>query len=109
MKVQLSQEGWASERMWGTLAFRLTGYYTLAGLCLVFLATLSLYLVLLRELEGSTNLFLADKLNVLRTMLAIAPKTGMRSAKKWNWRQPPGNTSTFTYAFSTNGAVCCRY
>jgi two-component system heavy metal sensor histidine kinase CusS len=39
----------------------------------VFLATASLYLVLVTELDRSTDLFLADKLNVLRTMLRERP------------------------------------
>lgn len=56
-------------RFWGTLAFRLTAGYALTGLFLVVFATGSLYLVLLTELEKSTDLFLADKLHVLRTML----------------------------------------
>src|SRR5271167_1038471 len=60
-------------RFWGTLAFRLTAGYALAGLLLVFFATASLYLVLLTELEKSTHLFLADKLHVLRTMLRERP------------------------------------
>jgi two-component system heavy metal sensor histidine kinase CusS len=60
-------------RLWGTLAFRLTAGYALAGLFLVFLATASLYLVLVSELEKSTDLFLADKVNVLRTMLRERP------------------------------------
>jgi len=60
-------------RLWGTLAFRLAAGYTLAGLLLVFLATASLYLVLVSELEKSTDLFLADKVNVLRTMLRERP------------------------------------
>ncbi len=60
-------------RLWRTLAFRLTAGYALAGLFLVFLATASLYLVLLSELERSTDLFLADKLHVLRTMLRERP------------------------------------
>ncbi len=59
--------------MWGTLAFRLTAGYALAGLFLVFLATASLYLVLVSELEKSTDLFLADKVHVLRTMLRERP------------------------------------
>ncbi len=59
---------------WSTLAFRLTAGYALAGLCLVFLATASLYLVLLSELEKSTDLFLADKLNVVRTLLRERPQ-----------------------------------
>jgi len=59
---------------WSTLAFRLTAGYALAGLCLVFLATGSLYLVLLTELEKSTDLFLADKLNVVRTLLRERPQ-----------------------------------
>ena len=60
-------------RLWGTLAFRLTAGYALAGLFLVFFATVSLYLVLVRELEKSTDLFLADKVHVLRTMLRERP------------------------------------
>jgi two-component system heavy metal sensor histidine kinase CusS len=55
------------------LAFRLTAGYALAGLFLVFLATASLYLVLRSELEKSTDLFLADKVHVLRTMLRERP------------------------------------
>src|SRR5580658_3269578 len=60
-------------RLGRTLAFRLTAWYTLAGLFLVFAATASLYLVLLTELGRSTDLFLADKLHVLRTMLRERP------------------------------------
>ncbi|MDT7814203.1 MAG: two-component system, OmpR family, heavy metal sensor histidine kinase CusS, partial [Acidobacteriaceae bacterium] len=60
-------------RLWRTLAFRLTAGYALAGLILVILATASLYLVLVSELEKSTELFLGDKLNVLRTMLRERP------------------------------------
>jgi two-component system, OmpR family, heavy metal sensor histidine kinase CusS len=58
---------------WRTLAFRLTAGYALAGLLLIFLATLSLYLVLRSELEKSTDLFLADKLHVVRTLLRERP------------------------------------
>jgi two-component system heavy metal sensor histidine kinase CusS len=60
-------------RLWRTLAFRLTAGYALAGFFLVFLSTVSLYLVLGRELEKSTDLFLADKVHVLRTMLRERP------------------------------------
>src|ERR1700761_8728732 len=60
-------------RLWRTLAFRLTAGYALAGLILVILATASLYLILVSELEKSTELFLGDKLNVLRTMLRERP------------------------------------
>jgi two-component system heavy metal sensor histidine kinase CusS len=60
-------------RLWRTLAFRLTAAYALAGLFLVFSATASLYLVLLTELEKSTDLFLDDKLHVLRTILRERP------------------------------------
>ncbi len=60
-------------RLWRTLAFRLTAGYALAGMLLVFLATASLYLVLVNELEESTELFLADKVHVLRTMLRERP------------------------------------
>ena len=60
-------------RWWGTLAFRLTAGYALAGLLMVFFATASLYVVLVTELERSTDLFLADKLNVIRTLLRDHP------------------------------------
>jgi two-component system, OmpR family, heavy metal sensor histidine kinase CusS len=56
-----------------TLAFRLSAAYSLAGLMLVVLATASLYIVLRTELDRSTELFLADKLHVLRTMLWERP------------------------------------
>jgi two-component system heavy metal sensor histidine kinase CusS len=56
-----------------TLAFRLSAAYSLAGLVLVILATASLYIVLRTELDRSTELFLADKLHVLRTMLRERP------------------------------------
>jgi two-component system heavy metal sensor histidine kinase CusS len=55
------------------LAFRLSAAYSLAGLMLLILATGSLYFVLRTELDRSTELFLADKLNVLRTMLRERP------------------------------------
>ena len=60
-------------RVWRTLAFRLTAGYASAGLLLVFLATLCLYLVLVSELNKSTELFLKDKVNVLRTMMRERP------------------------------------
>jgi len=61
-------------RLWRTLAFRLSAAYALAGLFLVFFATASLYIVLVRELEKSTDLFLADKVHVLRTLLRDRPE-----------------------------------
>lgn len=60
-------------RLWRTLAFRLTAGYALAGLFLVFFSIVSLYLVLVRELDNSTDFFLADKVHVLRTMLRERP------------------------------------
>lgn len=60
-------------RSTGTLAFRLTAVYALAGLILVVIATASLYFVLRAELEKNTDLFLADKLHVVRTMLRERP------------------------------------
>jgi two-component system, OmpR family, heavy metal sensor histidine kinase CusS len=60
-------------RLWRTLAFRLTAWYALAAVLLVFIATAGLYLVLLAELERNTDLFLADKLHVIRTMLRERP------------------------------------
>ena len=61
-------------RFWRTLAFRLTAAYASAGLLLVLLLTLILYLVLVSELNKSTELFLKDKVNVLRTMLRERPE-----------------------------------
>jgi two-component system, OmpR family, heavy metal sensor histidine kinase CusS len=60
-------------RFCGTLAFRLTAWYVLAGLTLVVFATASLYSLLVTELEKSSDLFLADKVHVLRTMLRERP------------------------------------
>lgn len=63
----------AKLRLRRTLAFRLTTAYSIAGLLLVVLTTTSLYVVLQAELDRSTELFLADKLHVLRTMLRERP------------------------------------
>lgn len=60
-------------KWWGTLGFRLTAGYAISGLLIVFFATASLYVVLVSELDRSTDLFIADKLNVLRTMLRERP------------------------------------
>jgi two-component system heavy metal sensor histidine kinase CusS len=60
-------------RFWGTLAFRLTAWYVAAALALVVCATASLYFLLVMELQKSTDLFLSDKVNVLRTMLRERP------------------------------------
>jgi two-component system, OmpR family, heavy metal sensor histidine kinase CusS len=62
-----------ASRFWGSLAFRLTAWYVLAGLALVVFVTASLYFLLVTELQKSTDLFLADKVNVLRTMLRERP------------------------------------
>ncbi len=60
-------------RLSQTLAFRLTALYAAAGLVLVVLAGTGLYFLLVAELNKSTDLFLIDKLNVLRTMLRDRP------------------------------------
>jgi two-component system, OmpR family, heavy metal sensor histidine kinase CusS len=73
MSSKLSCSVWAALRPRRTLAFRLSAAYSLAGLMLLVLATASLYIVLRTELDRSTELFLADKLNVLRTMLRERP------------------------------------
>jgi two-component system heavy metal sensor histidine kinase CusS len=73
MSSKPSRSTWAALRPRRTLAFRLSAAYSLVGLLLVILATASLYIVLRAELERSTDLFLADKLNVLRTMLRERP------------------------------------
>lgn len=59
--------------LWGTLAFRLTAWYVVAALALVICASASLYFLLVTELQRSADLFLADKVNVLRTMLRERP------------------------------------
>jgi two-component system heavy metal sensor histidine kinase CusS len=73
MSWKLSRSLTPVSGLWGTLAFRLTAGYALAGLMLVFFATASLYLVLVSELDKSTDLFLGDKVHVLRTMLSERP------------------------------------
>jgi len=73
MSWNLRDEFSKASRFWGTLAFRLTAWYVLAGLALVALTTTSLYFLLVTELEKSTDLFLADKIHVLRTMLRERP------------------------------------
>jgi two-component system heavy metal sensor histidine kinase CusS len=73
MSSKPSRNGRAAPRPRRTLAFRLSAAYSLAGLGLVVLATASLYLVLRTELDRSTELFLADKLHVLRAMLRERP------------------------------------
>jgi two-component system heavy metal sensor histidine kinase CusS len=70
---KLNKQTMSSSRMWRTLAFRLTAAYASAGILLVFVATCSLYLMLVSELNKSTDLFLKDKINVLRTMLRDRP------------------------------------
>ena len=62
-----------ARRLWGTLAFRLTAWYVLAGLALVVFTSASLYFLLVTELKKSADLFLADKIHVLRTMLRERP------------------------------------
>ena len=61
------------QRFWSSLVFRLSAGYALAGFLLVFLASASLYLMLVKELDRSTEEFLADKLHVLRSMLRERP------------------------------------
>jgi len=74
MSSKLKPSAPAAPRLRRTLAFRLTAAYSLAGLALVILATASLYVVLRAELERSTELFLADKLHVLESMLRERPQ-----------------------------------
>jgi len=73
MSSKPNGSAWAAPHPRRTLAFRLSAAYSLVGLLLVILATASLYLVLRTELDRSTELFLADKLHVLRTMLRERP------------------------------------
>ncbi|MFZ0951237.1 MAG: heavy metal sensor histidine kinase [Candidatus Sulfotelmatobacter sp.] len=69
-----------ARRFWGSLAFRLTAWYVLAGLALVVFTSASLYFLLVTELKKSADLFLADKIHVLRTMLQERPddRDGLR-------------------------------
>jgi two-component system, OmpR family, heavy metal sensor histidine kinase CusS len=90
-------------RLWGTLAFRLTAAYALAGLFLVFVATASLYMFLVSELDKSTDLFLADKENVLRTMLRERPYDEDVCERKLSSRPPRAGTSNSTFAGWTIG------
>src|SRR5580658_7831906 len=73
MSSKPSRSAWPALPPRRTLAFRLSTAYSLAGLILVILATASLYIVLRTELDRSTELFLADKLHVLQTMLRERP------------------------------------
>ena len=73
MYSKLSRSPTPVSRLWRTLAFRLTAGYAFAGLLLVTFAVISLYLVLVSELNKSTDLFLADKVHVLQTMLRERP------------------------------------
>jgi two-component system, OmpR family, heavy metal sensor histidine kinase CusS len=73
MFLKQNRSASGQRRLRRTLAFRLTAAYSLIGLVLVLLATVSLYIVLRTELDRSTDLFLADKLHVLRTMLQERP------------------------------------
>jgi two-component system, OmpR family, heavy metal sensor histidine kinase CusS len=73
MSSKPNRSTWAALRPRRTLAFRLSAAYSLAGLTLVILATASLYIVLRTELDRSTELFLADKVHVLSTMLRERP------------------------------------
>jgi two-component system heavy metal sensor histidine kinase CusS len=73
MSSKPKRSAWAALHPRRTLAFRLSVAYSLAGLALVILSTASLYLVLRTELDRSNELFLADKLHVLRTMLGERP------------------------------------
>lgn len=60
-------------RYWETLSFRLAAGCALAGLAFIFLATATLYLLLVSDLEKSATLFIGDKLNVVRTLLRDRP------------------------------------
>jgi two-component system, OmpR family, heavy metal sensor histidine kinase CusS len=73
MSLKPDSRASAASRLRGTVAFRLTAAYSLGGLLLVLLATTGLYIVLRAELDKSTDQFLADKLQVLRTMLRERP------------------------------------
>jgi two-component system heavy metal sensor histidine kinase CusS len=81
MSLKPSPSAATVPRLRRTLAFRLTAAYSTAGLLLVLLATASLYIVLRTELDRSTELFLADKIHVLRTMLRERPEDGCAAGR----------------------------
>ncbi len=76
MRARFAQAG----RFWSTLAFRLTAWYVLAALALVVFTSASLYFLLVTELKKSADLFLSDKIHVLRTILRERPddRDGLR-------------------------------
>src|ERR1700733_15273604 len=74
MSWNLSHRFAQASRFWRTLAFRLTAWYVLAGLALVVFTSASLFFVLVTELKKSTDLFLADKIDVLLTMVRERPE-----------------------------------
>jgi len=63
-----------ASRLRTTLAFRLAAAYSFVGFLLLLLATAGLYMVLRVELVRSTDLFLADKIHVLRSLLRERPE-----------------------------------
>jgi two-component system, OmpR family, heavy metal sensor histidine kinase CusS len=73
MSWNLRHRSGQASRVLSTLAFRLTAWYVIAALALVVFTTASLYFVLVTELRKSTDQFLADKVQVLRTMLRERP------------------------------------
>jgi len=56
-----------------SLAFRLTAWYTVASLLLLLASTGILYYALVTNLERDSSLFLADKVNVVTTLLRERP------------------------------------
>lgn len=56
-----------------SLSVWLTAWYAAACLAVLVVATGSLYWALASELEGDTDLFLADKVNVIRSILRVRP------------------------------------
>ncbi len=56
-----------------SLAFRLTAWYTVASLLLLLAATGALYWALVTNLEHDSDLFLADKVHVVQSLLRERP------------------------------------
>ncbi len=72
--LKVLRRGWERlSRSWESLAFRLATGYALAGLAFISLATATLYLVLVTQLDRSTSMFFEDKLNVVRTLVRDRP------------------------------------
>src|SRR5437867_2564747 len=68
-----------------SLAARLTAGYAAAAFALVLVLTLSFYWTLRRNLDDAADLFLADEVHILRTVLRDRPedRRGLEQEAEW--------------------------